>query len=209
MTDHSFLHFPSNIVRIFLSNLTNQTVSLRLKSWMSEDDTIDIPIGFSSVCLCAKSYLGFPRADNFYNGVSLGTNQSELLFKLTDIEKANENVACVLITYRLTPPKLSQLTTYYFRALVQNHKELNFDLLTTEIPQTLIRDICVPHVQLTSNAFLNFRPEPFKRCKCGFSYNFKEHYFTKACKHYEKGELRFKNNTYSERFVYKQDRIIW
>jgi hypothetical protein len=206
MTDHSFLHFPSNIVRIFLSNLTNQTVSLRLKSWMSEDDTIDVPIGFSSVCLCAKSYLGFPRVDNFYNGVSLGTNQSELLFKLTDIEKANENVACVLITYRLTPPKLSQLTTYYFRALVQNHNELNFDLLTAEIPQTLKRDICAPHVHLTSNTF---KSNTFKRCKCGFSYNFKEHCFTKVCKHYEKGELRFKNNRYSERFVYKQDRFLW
>ena len=145
----TYIYIDDTTFKVNFSNLTLEPIQLTVDSLEEGHDTIFVPVGYSSLCVCAYSLLGSARlldkAVCFHLTIDDPSVQAAFL-------RTNDFATCtVYINFRskVVVPTLKILTQNVIRACVMGSTSKNLEeILRDWFPSTLCKEICAEPIEL-------------------------------------------------------------
>jgi hypothetical protein len=164
------LHVSENIQRIFIVNNSQNVVNLVAHYGQRWEDSINIPVGNSSLCACRKSFMGIARSDGTYRGTSLHAKTSNIQINITWGEGWEDLALHVTICdVQSPPPTLLQLAKQFVRENGSwDSTKTRYHSLLKEIPTQLEQEVCESYTELRTEYQLEgySKREAIFYCKC-------------------------------------------
>jgi hypothetical protein len=163
------LHVSENIQRIFIVNNAQNSVNLIAHYGQRWEDSVNVPVGNSSLCLCRKSFLGIARSDGTYRGISLHAKTSNIQIKITWGEGWEDWALHVTICDIHSPPTLLQLAKQFVRENGSwDSTKTRYRSLVKEIPTQLAQEVCESYAELRTDYQLEGYGSGYSihYCKC-------------------------------------------
>jgi hypothetical protein len=146
------MRIPKHIMKVFFVNTTKTTV--RFDAFYTQDwqDHLDVPPGYSCICLCSSSALGYPRRALCYLGVAFHAQSSQFKLQVTAGGGSTDFFVQIMISDRKTPATLYDLAKHVVRETGDSkHCESKYNQLKEEVPVAVADDICKDYVELRTD----------------------------------------------------------
>ena len=168
----SYFYIDDATFKIYFSNLTLEPVKLIVDSLEEGNDGLLVPVGYSSLCLCAYAHLGSARLLDKAVCVHLTIDNPSVHGAFL---RTNDFATCtVYVNFRskLVVPSLKILTQNVIRSCVMGSTSANLvDILCDWFPPSMCHEVCAHPLELqtiweTSQAAPREASAPPYSCVC-------------------------------------------
>jgi hypothetical protein len=195
------MKIPKHIMKVFFVNNTQTSVKFDAFYTQSWKDHLDVPKGYSCICLCSSSPLGHPRRALCYLGVAFHAQSSQYKLQITAGGGETDLFVQIMISDKKTPAALYDLAKHVIRQTgpIKNC-ESKYNQLKKEVPLTLADDICNEYIELRTNFWIKNTLGHNRKffCPCTLFWYEKGAFFTQLTSNFNEKDLkRFHKIQYS------------
>ena len=152
-----------NVLKVQFCNNTEEPITLKVETILHNDDYVEIPIGFSTLCLCNYSTLGQTQIE-FDDCITLYASLPTTTISV-DNHDFDQFVSYVTLSDNKHPSSLKQLATTFIRRHVEKLHELKPQLFK-DLPTTLACDLSNKEINLRTAHFKRLVPQFIYSCIC-------------------------------------------
>jgi hypothetical protein len=149
------MRLPKHIMKVFFVNTTQTSVKFDAFYIQDWKDHLDVPPGYSSICLCSSSPLGYPRRALCYLAVAFHAQSSQFKLQVTAGGGSTDFFVQIMISDRKTPATLYDLAKHVVRETGDSKQcESKYNQLKEEVPVAVADDICIDYVELRTDFWI-------------------------------------------------------
>ena len=167
-----------NVLKVQFCNNTEESITLRLETILYNDDYVEIPIGFSTLCLCNYSTLGQTKVE-FDDCITLYASLPTTTISVENHD-FDQFVSYVTLSDIKRPPSLKHLATTFIRRHVEKLHELKPQLFK-DLPTTLAHDLSNKEIDLRTASFKRLVPQFIYSCICRVTWLPRFQQFSRIC----------------------------
>jgi hypothetical protein len=195
------MKIPKHIMKVFYVNNTQTSVKFDAFYTQAWQDQLEVPPGYSCICLCSSSPLGHPRRALCYLGVAFHAQSSQFKLQITAGGGSKDLFVQIMISDKKTPASLYDLAKHVIKQTgPSKHCESKYNQLKEEVPVTVADDICNDYVELRTDFWIKKTTWPNKRffCSCTLFWYEKGGFFRQLSSNFKEKDIkRFHKTQYN------------